>query len=69
MVSDNSDVPYKRGIIRTNRSVLRIALRPTRLRRAVDPGASTAPAGLTARVRPKASPGERAANLGGLQLR
>jgi len=35
----------------------------TRLRRAVDPGASTAPAGLTARARPKARPKERATNL------
>jgi hypothetical protein len=35
----------------------------TRLRRAVDPGASADPAGLTARARPKARPGRRAANL------
>jgi hypothetical protein len=40
-------------------TVLRIPLRETRLRRAVDPGASTGPAGLTARARPEARP-ERA---------
>jgi hypothetical protein len=37
-------------------TVLRIPLRGTRLRRAVDPGASAVPAGLTARARPKARP-------------
>src|SRR5690242_15951372 len=42
-------------------TVLRIPLRGTRLRRAVDPGASASPAGLTARARPKARPGRRAA--------
>ncbi len=46
-------------------TVLRIPLRGTRLRRAVDPGASASPAGLTARARPEARPEERAANLGG----
>jgi hypothetical protein len=35
----------------------------THLRRAVDPGASADPAGLTARARPKARPETRAANL------
>jgi hypothetical protein len=40
-------------------TVPRIPLRETRLRRAVDPGASTGPAGLTARARPEARP-ERA---------
>jgi len=35
----------------------------TRLRRAVDPGASADPAGLTARARPKARPEAHAANL------
>ena len=44
-------------------TVLRIPLRGTRLRRAVDPGASTGPAGLTARARQKARPNRRAANL------
>ena len=44
-------------------TVLRIPLRGTRLRRAVDPGASTGPAGLTATARPKAGPQLRAANL------
>src|SRR6266568_473945 len=44
-------------------TVLRIPLRGTRLRRAVDPGASTDPAGLTARARPEARPDRRAANL------
>ena len=42
---------------------LRIPLRGTRLRRAVDPGASAAPAGLTARARPQARPNRRATNL------
>ena len=37
-------------------TVLRIPLRGTRLRRAVDPGASASPAGLTARARPEARP-------------
>ena len=37
-------------------TVLRIPLRGTRPRRAVDPGASASPAGLTARARPKARP-------------
>jgi hypothetical protein len=40
-------------------TVLRIPLRGTRLRRAVDPGDSASPAGLTARARPEARP-ERA---------
>jgi hypothetical protein len=44
-------------------TVLRIPLCGTRLRRAVDPGASTDPAGLTARARPEARPEVRAANL------
>ena len=44
-------------------TVLRIPLRGTRLRRAVDPGASASPAGLTARARPEARPEGRAANL------
>ena len=44
-------------------TVLRIPLRGTRLRRAVDPGASAAPAGLTARARPEARPEAHAANL------
>jgi hypothetical protein len=44
-------------------SVLRIPLRGTRLRRAVDPGASASPEGLTARARPEARPYKRAANL------
>jgi len=44
-------------------TVLRIPLRGTRLRRAVDPGASADPAGLTARARPEARPDRRAANL------
>jgi hypothetical protein len=44
-------------------TVLRIPLRGTRLRRAVDPGASTGPAGLTARARPEARPETRVANL------
>jgi hypothetical protein len=35
----------------------------TRLRRAIDPEASTDPAGLTARARPEARPGAHAANL------
>ena len=42
-------------------TVLRIPLRGTRLRRAVDPGASASPAGLTARARPEARPERRAA--------
>ena len=50
-------------------TVLRIPLRGTRLRRAVDPGASTGPAGLTARARPEARPGARAANLHIVTLR
>jgi hypothetical protein len=44
-------------------TVLRIPLRGTRLRRAVDPGVSASPAGLAARARPKARPDRRAANL------
>jgi len=44
--------------------VLRIPLRGTRLRRAVDPGASAGPAGLTARARPDS----RAANLSNLDF-
>jgi hypothetical protein len=44
-------------------TVLRTPLRRTRLRRAVDPGASASPAGLTARARPQARPERRAANL------
>jgi hypothetical protein len=42
-------------------TVLRIPLRGTRLRRAVDPGASASPTGLTARARPQARPERRAA--------
>ena len=49
-------------------TVLRIPLRGTRLRRAVDPGASAGPAGLTARARPKARPDSRAANLSNLDF-
>ena len=44
-------------------AVLGIPLRGTRLRRAVDPGASTSPLGPTARAKPKARPETRAANL------
>src|SRR5262249_5743872 len=44
-------------------TVLRIPLRGTRLRRAVDPGASASPAGLTARARPEARPNGRAAHF------
>ncbi len=44
-------------------TVLRIPLRGTRLRRAVDPGASADPAGLKARARPKARLELHAANL------
>ena len=50
---------------RQTRPILNFAalLRGTRLRRAVDPGASADPAGLTARARPEARPDRRAANL------
>ena len=44
-------------------TVLRIPLRGTCLRRAVDPGDLCRPAGLTARARPKARPVARVANL------
>ena len=48
-------------------TVLRIPLCGTRLRRAVDPGATADPAGLTARARPEARPDRRTANLGTYQ--
>ena len=50
-------------------TVLRIPLRGTRLRRAVDPGASASPAGLTARARPKARPERRTANLRSMHIK
>ena len=55
-------------IVRAGPSSVNSASHPargTRLRRAVDPGASANPAGLTARARPKARPGGRVATSAG----
>ena len=60
---DRTGTPRIVGSAPPASTVLRIPLRGTHLRRAVDPGSSADPAGLTARARPEARPEMRATNL------